>query len=142
MNPQGGSREIFLFQQASESMSSLRGLVRMHGNRRFDVVNLCFLKTSCLLSCPFFLIRKCQRIKVDIKGLPHIADAPPPCRPWPVRPTQSVFGNPSLDNVFSRFMSLLGTKQSRSLLFNTYFEHIGYKTILIFLYFCTTKHVQ
>ena len=30
---------------------------------------------------PFFLIRKGQRIKADIKGLPHMATAPPPCRP-------------------------------------------------------------
>ncbi len=34
-------------------------------------------------SCPFFLIRKDQRIKADIKGLPHQATAPPPCRPGP-----------------------------------------------------------
>ena len=48
-----------------------------------------------IFSCPFFLIRKGERIKADIKGQPHIADAPPPCRPWPARPAQSIFGEPT-----------------------------------------------
>ena len=40
---------------------------------------------------PFFLIRKGQRIKADIKGLPHQATAPPPCRPGQrAQPSQSL----------------------------------------------------
>ncbi len=31
--------------------------------------------------CPFSLMRRNRRIKADIKGLPHMAGAPPPCRP-------------------------------------------------------------
>ena len=42
----------------------------------------------------FFLIRTNQRIKADIKGLPHMAGAPPPCRPWPAHPPQLDFGIP------------------------------------------------
>ena len=38
---------------------------------------------GCGFSCPFLLIGKDQRIKADIKGLPHLATAPPPCRPGP-----------------------------------------------------------
>ena len=29
------------------------------------------------------MMRKDQRVKADIKGLPHLATAPPPCRPGP-----------------------------------------------------------
>ena len=32
---------------------------------------------------PFLLTGKDQRVKADIKGLPHLATAPPPCRPGP-----------------------------------------------------------
>ena len=38
---------------------------------------------GCGLFRAFFLIRKHERIKADIKGLPHLATAPPPCRPGP-----------------------------------------------------------
>ena len=34
-------------------------------------------------SCPFVLKQKDQKFKADIKGLPHLATAPPPCRPGP-----------------------------------------------------------
>ena len=34
-------------------------------------------------SCSFSLMRRNRRIKADIKGLPHLATAPPPCRPGP-----------------------------------------------------------
>ncbi len=45
--------------------------------------------------CPFSLMRRDRRIKADIKGPTHKAGAPPPCRPWPTRPAQSVFGIPA-----------------------------------------------
>ena len=51
---------------------------------------------------PFLLIGKDQRIKADIKGLPHMANAPPPCRPWPARPTQTRFGVPT-QKLFFRY---------------------------------------
>ena len=33
--------------------------------------------------CSFSLMRRNRRIKADIKGLPQLATAPPPCRPCP-----------------------------------------------------------
>ena len=40
---------------------------------------------------PFLLTGKDQRVKADIKGLPHLATAPPPCRPGPrAQPCQSL----------------------------------------------------
>ena len=33
--------------------------------------------------CPFVLKQKDQKFKADIMGLPHLATAPPPCRPGP-----------------------------------------------------------
>ena len=47
------------------------------------------------LSCPFLLTGKDQRVKADIMGPPHKAGAPPPCRPWPARPTWTRLGIPT-----------------------------------------------
>ena len=65
----------------------------------------CHINVDCALAgiyafrrryyCPFFLIRKGERIKADIKGPSHKAGAPPPCRPWPARPTRARFDKPS-----------------------------------------------
>jgi hypothetical protein len=41
------------------------------------------------------LKEKDQKFKADIIGPAHEADASPPCRPWPARPTRSVFGKPT-----------------------------------------------
>ena len=51
---------------------------------------------------PFFLIRKGQRIKADIKGPPHLATAPPPCRPGPrAQPSQGLAFPPTVSVVFT-----------------------------------------
>ena len=59
-----------LFIDIPAALSCLRWLVR----RRSSVA-------AVFLSFP--LTGKDQRIKADIKGLPHLATAPPPCRPGP-----------------------------------------------------------
>ena len=83
MNPQGHKGKFFELQQAPQSMSSLRGLVGKHG--------IYALRRRFVIFCPFFLIRKGERIKADIKGQPHIAGAPPPCRPGlPAQPGQGL----------------------------------------------------
>jgi hypothetical protein len=44
-----------------------------------------------VFSVPFPLMGKDRRIKADIKGLPHMATTPPPCRPGPrAQPGQSL----------------------------------------------------
>ena len=70
-------------------MSCPRGRVRWHGIY------------GCGFSCPFVLKQKDQKFKADINGLPHLATAPPPCRPWPARPTRWRVGVPAL-GPFSR----------------------------------------
>ena len=60
---------------------------------------------GCGFSCPFFLIRKDQRIKADIKGLPHLATAPPPCRPGPrAQPGQGLAFPLSVSVVVASFL--------------------------------------
>jgi hypothetical protein len=44
----------------------------------------------------FSLEKKDQKFKADINGPPHLAAAPPPCRPWPAHPTQWSVGVPDL----------------------------------------------
>ena len=66
-----GMGDFSLFTKAPAAMSSLRWPVRWHGIYGCDIFR------------PFSLMRKGQRIKADIKGLPHQATAPPPCRPGP-----------------------------------------------------------
>lgn len=50
------------------AMSCQRGLVRW---------------LASVVSCPFVLKQKDQKFKADIMGPPHLATAPPPCRPGP-----------------------------------------------------------
>ena len=94
MNPQGHKGKFFELQQAPQGMSSLRGLAGKHGNRRFDVVNLCFAAPFRYL-LPFLLDKKGPKNQGRHQGPTAQSRRPSPMSAGPPRPARTRLGIPT-----------------------------------------------
>ena len=113
MNPQGHKGKFFELQQAPQGMSSLRGLAEKHGNRRFDVVNLCFAAPFRYL-LPFLLDKKGPKNQGRHQGPTAQSRRPSPMSARPPRPARSVFGVPTHGKlIFELFLSFAPSAASR-----------------------------